>query len=212
MSSKNRYINAFRKVLLIVAIVSLFQTDSIAQVYSPYVKDFKAQAIDGKLYLSWTTRAGFTCTDIHIEVSRDSLDHFERKGTYYGVCGDASEKDYTYVLDNPIYNSLNYLKLQLGNYGYSYVISELVIYVQSEVLILPHPATTASVFHFKNKSNDDLEILFYSSNGELITTIHTIEESINLSNIHLKRGFIIYEIRRKDAAPVRGKFLVASIF
>lgn len=191
-----------------VAGILLFNSIATAQEYSPYVKDFKAQAIDGKICLSWTTRAGFTCTDIHIEVSRDSVQGFERKGTYFGICGDASEKDYTYVLDQPHYNTLNYLKLELGNYGYSYVISELVIYVQNEVLILPHPATASSVIHFKNKTNDEVELVFYSPAGKLITTIKTIDEYIKLSDVILPRGFITYELRKNDSVPIRGKFLV----
>jgi hypothetical protein len=181
-------------------------------VYSPCVKDFKAQAIGGNIYMSWTTRAGFTCTDIHIVVSRDSTAGFERRGTYYGVCGDTSEKDYTYILENPHHNTVNYLKLELGNFGYSYVISELVIHVQNEVLILPHPTTPSSILYFENSSNSEVEILLYASNGTLIKSLKTIDMSIRLSDINLPTGFIIYEIRKENTAAVRGKFLVASIF
>ncbi len=198
----------FGKLLLSVATLFIFCISATAQVYSPYVKDFKAQAIDGKIYMSWTTRAGFTCTDIHIEVSRDSTEGFQRKGTYFGVCGDASEKDYTYVLENPHYNTLNYLKLELGNYGYSYVISELVIYIQNEVLISPHPATESSVIHFKNTGEDELEIVFYSSSGQFITSIKTIDKYVALRDAVLPRGLVIYEIRKSDSVPIRGKFLV----
>lgn len=162
--------------------------------------------------MSWTTRAGFTCTDIHIAVSRDSTAGFQRKGTYFGVCGDTSEKDYTYVLENPHHNALNYLKLELGNYGYSYVISELVIYVQNEVLILPHPVTASSMLHFQNRNNTEVEILLYASNGALLKSIKTIGKSIHLSDFNLPVGFVVYEIRRENTAAVRGKFLVASIY
>jgi hypothetical protein len=212
MSCKNSLILAFGKLLLSVATVFIFCISASAQVYSPYVKDLKAQAIDGKIYMSWTTRAGFTCTDIHIAVSRDSTAGFQRKGTYFGVCGDTSEKDYTYVLENPHHNALNYLKLELGNYGYSYVISELVIYVQNEVLVLPHPAIASSILHFQNRSNSEVGILLYASDGTLLKSIKTIGKSIHLSDFNLPVGFVVYEIRRENTAAVRGKFLVASIY
>ena len=212
MSCKNSLIIAFGKLLLSVATVFIFCISASAQVYSPYVKDLKAQAIDGKIYMSWTTRAGFTCTDIHIEVSRDSTAGFQRKGTYFGVCGDTSEKNYTYVLEYPHNNTLNYLKLELGNYGYSYMISELVIYVQNEVLVLPYPAIASSILHFQNRSNSEVEIFLYASVGTLIKTIKTVGKSIRLSDVNLPIGFVVYEIRNENTAAVRGKFLVASIF
>lgn len=101
-----KHIGIFALLLFSLAVNSSAQGDN------PYVKSFTAEAIDDKVYLNWTTGAGFTCQDIHILVSTDSLDGYEKKGTYFGVCGDASEKDYSYVLEEPIPNRLNFIRLE----------------------------------------------------------------------------------------------------
>ena len=68
-----KHIGIFALLLFSLAVNSSAQGDN------PYVKSFTAEAIDDKVYLNWTTRAGFTCQDIHILVSTDSLDGYEKK-------------------------------------------------------------------------------------------------------------------------------------
>ncbi|PCJ67143.1 MAG: hypothetical protein COA58_02160 [Bacteroidetes bacterium] len=198
----------FRFVFLLIFLA--IGLNSFAQGSNDFVKNFDAEAIDGKLYITWTTRAGFTCQDIHVEVSNDSTDGFERRGTYFGICGDASEKDYSYVLNDPIRNSINFLKLELGNYGYSNVISIQVVSAINEVLIIPNPVTSTSKIHFENRSNEQVQIEFYTTNGVLIHTMNTMDNSISLQNVPLPKGLIYYYLKGDDIITFRGKFIVAS--
>ena len=95
MRRKNSHIKSLIIRITFLFIFSFFGVNANAQLSNPFVKNFEAEAIDGKVFLTWTTRAGFTCQDIHIEVAGDSIEGYERRGTYFGICGDASEKDYT---------------------------------------------------------------------------------------------------------------------
>ena len=200
------------KRLSLLILVSLFSMLSNAQSSNPFVKNFTAEAIDGKLFITWTTRAGFTCQDIHIEVSKDSMEGFERRGTYFGICGDASEKDYSYILENPNRNSLNYLRLELGNYGHSNVISIQVISAVNEVLITPNPATPNTTIHFENRVNETVQIDFFSSTGQLIHSATTRDNKIQLAGIPLPKGIVYYHLIGDGILTFRGKFIVESSF
>jgi len=107
MSSKNTYIKNLIKGWLTVYFIFSLISAQAQNKYRPFVKNFKAGAIEGRVFLSWTTKAGFTCQDI--QVSGESVDYSETKGTYFGVCGDTTKKDYTFLLENPIRNALNYM-------------------------------------------------------------------------------------------------------
>jgi hypothetical protein len=180
--------------------------------YNQYVKNLKATAVDGKVYLSWTTKAGFTCTDIHIEVSNDSLGTYEKRGTYFGICGDASERDYSYILNNPIPNKLNYIKLQLGNIGKSHIISVFVLNLQESILVLPHPVTKNSSLYFYNNLKEQVQIDFYNLQGELVSSILTQNNQISLASAALPKGMVIYQIATDNKILHRGRLMVAATF
>jgi len=211
MWNKSKHIYKHIRITLLVLLASAAHLSSMGQEeFNPYVKSFSATAIDGKLYLSWTTRAGFTCQDIHIEVSNDSLDGFERRGTYYGVCGDASERNYSYVLENPNPNSLNYLKLELGTIGYSNTISLLVIKAEEDVIILPHPVVGQSVLHFENKARATFTFRVMSSNGTEVLNITTINEQVNIGQLSLPPGLFYYDLVSDQLTRYHGKLLITN--
>lgn len=210
MSDKSSHINRVLRRAFICTANLFLSHASFAQVNNEFVKNFKAEAIEGKVYMSWTTRAGFTCQDIHIEISEDSISNYTRTGTYYGVCGDTSEKNYTYVILNPTPNKLNYIKLALGNYGYSNVISILVIDVKEDVFIMPHPVTSNSTIYFENVRNETLYFNFYNTTGVLLHSIITRDNKIELRNTNLPRGLIISRINAEGIIRYTSKFIVQS--
>lgn len=208
MWSKSKHINKHLRIVLLLIVASFASIPAFSQEYNPYVKTFNATAIDGKIYLNWTTRAGFTCQDIHIEVSNDSIEGFERKGTYYGICGDASERYYTYVLNNPILNTLNYLKLELGNIGYSNTISVMVIKADELLLVLPHPIASNSVIHFENKEQALYTLSIYDTRGQKLMHIESKNEEIQIGTYPLPNGIIYYDLYAEGKRRYRGKLLV----
>ena len=209
LCSKSKHIYKQIRIALLVLISGLAYFSSLAQEeYNPYATSFAATAIDGKLYLSWKTRAGFTCQDIHIEVSRDSVSGFERRGTYYGICGDSSERYYSYVLNNPILNARNYVKLELGNIGYSNTISVVVVKATQEIFVVPHPVESHSILHFKNKEKETFILKLYDAIGQIILTTKTNDEEISIGSYSLPQGFIYYDLYADRFQRYRGKLLV----
>jgi hypothetical protein len=210
MNSKNTYImNLIKGCLALYFIFSLFNVSAQNENH-PFVKNFKAEAIEGRVFLSWTTKAGFTCQDIHIQLSGDSVDYFETKGTYFGICGDATEKDYSFILENPIYNSLNYLKLELGSYGYSYTISVRVIKAGNNVLVVPHPVAANSILHFQNPLHERVQLDFYDRTGQLILTVESIDNKIAIGELSLPIGIVFYYLRGSGTLNKRGRLVIGS--
>ena len=190
-------------------IVVFIFTSLFAQAYSqdqhPYIKNLRAIAADAEILVSWTTKAGFTCQDIVVELSIDSL-NFVAKETYFGLCGDSTERDYVLRVPDPFHNKKNFIRLDLGVYGYSYIISLNVIYVQSS-LIIPHPANTSSVLYFKNQTKEELVIEFYTQHGELINRFTTHQDYFALNHLSYKPELIYYAILGENKLLYRGKLL-----
>ena len=209
LNSKSKHINKQIRIALLVLFSGIIYFSSQAQdEYNPYVTSFRAAAVDGKLYLSWKTKAGFTCQDIHIEVSLDSVSGFERRGTYYGICGDTAERYYTYVLDNPIINALNYVKLELGNIGYSNTLNVIVLQAIDDVFVVPHPIETNSVLHFTNPEKATFVLNLYDALGRVILMLETNNQEINIGRYTLPQGFVYYDLYSEANRGYRGKLLI----
>lgn len=190
---------------LLIIVFLLISLGSIAQEQHPYIKNLKARAFEGKLIVSWTTKAGFSCQDIVVQLSEDSI-QFENKATYFGICGDTSEKDYVLTVEEPFLNSKNYIKLDLGFFGDSYVICETVLNVQT-ARIIPMPLTTESKLHFKNPLRDHLQIDIYSFSSKQIASVTTDLSELELHPYLEENGIYYYVIRKKETVLYRGKFV-----
>ena len=205
MSSKNTYImNLIKGCLAVYFIFSVINV-SAQNEYHPFVKKFKAEATEERVFLT-----SFTCQDIHIKVSGDSVDYFETKGTYFGICGDAAEKDYSFILENPIYNTLNYLRLELGSYGYSYTISVLVIKAGNNILVVPHPVAAISILNYQNPLHERVQLDFYDRTGQLILTIASIDNKIAIGELSLPMGIVFYHLRGSGTLNKRGRLIIES--
>ena len=210
MSSKNTYImNLIKGCLAVYFIFSVINV-SAQNEYHPFVKKFKAEAIEERVFLTWTTKASFTCQDIHIKVSGDSVDYFKTKGTYFGICGDATEKDYSFILENPIYNTLNYLRIELGSYGYSYTISVWVIKAGNNVLVVPHPVAANSILNYQNPLLDRVQLDLYDRTGQLILTIASLDNKIAIGELSLPMRIVFYHLRGSGTLNKRGRLIIES--
>jgi len=205
MSSKNTYImNLIKGCLAVYFIFSVINV-SAQNEYHPFVKKFKAEATEERVFLT-----SFTCQDIHIKVSGDSVDYFETKGTYFGICGDAAEKDYSFILENPIYNTLNYLRLELGSYGYSYTISVLVIKAGNNILVVPHPVAAISILNYQNPLHERVQLDLYDRTGQLILTIASLDNKIAIGELSLPMGIVFYHLRGSGTLNKRGRLIIES--
>lgn len=209
MSGKGRHIykDLLRGFLLVS--ISLFSLGSTAQSGTGNVKNFQATTTQGRIYVTWTTIAGFSCQDIKILLSVDSNSAFKHVGTYLGICGDTLEQNYTFTIDSPIVNRTNFIKLELGVFGYSETIQVDVYQVLNSALIIPHPVKINSLIHFDNQFQENMVVEMYDGKGLLVHSIQTHNRFAQIgAHIH-RPGFYTYIIRREtDLFPIyRGKLI-----
>jgi hypothetical protein len=179
---------------------------SMAQEQHAYIKNFEAQAFGDRLLVSWTTKSGFSCQDIVIQLSTDSV-VFANKATYFGICGDTTERNYSITVDNPYLNAVNYVRLDLGKFGYSYVVSEEVIYITAAEIV-PMPVQESSILYFENTLREELTINFYSFQGEKVYSYITTGNSHRLSEFKGSKGVYIYTITKSNRVIYRSKFVL----
>lgn len=170
---------------------------ALAQDEHPYLKQFEARLISGQIHLNWTTKAGFSCQDIHIEVSTDSV-NFRHAGTYFGLCGDATERSYTYLLEEPIPNHRNYIRLDLGTFGYSHIIAIDVVRVNDRALVAPHPITPKSIIHFKNDERNEAVIMVYGADGSTLYEATSSDDQFELGHLTHQQGLLFYRLEVGD--------------
>ncbi|MFY0643079.1 MAG: T9SS type A sorting domain-containing protein [Bacteroidia bacterium] len=187
---------AIRFRLSMMLLVILLSVQTQAQDSHPYVKNLKANVVGESLLVSWTTKAGFSCQDIEIQLATDTS-NFITKGIYYGICGDFSEKDYSLLVDSPFLNKLNYARLDLGNFGLSYITEVFVLSI-SKSKVIPNPIQKNSVLHFVNTKADVVRIEIYNSQAQLQTELTTIESSYPIGELLLPQGMFICRIYRDE--------------
>lgn len=209
MSSKSKHINTLRRYTAILFLLFFSSIDTFGQQENnPFIKSFTANAKNGNIYLSWTTRAGFTCQDIHINVSRDSLLGYERRGTYFGICGDTSEQKYTYLLEDIFLNKRNFVKLELGTVGYSHTISLVVPKVKNSILILPHPVVSSSTIYYENSEQTPYTLTLYDTKGNVYLVTQTRDEKINIGSYLLPKGVYYLDLYAPQKQRYSSKIVV----
>ncbi len=206
IGGKSIILHCLKIYLFFIGFCILYLQPVIAQEAESFLVSYNASTLGNKILVTWTTKSGFTCQDIHIELGSDTF-NYTRVGTYYGICGDTSEKGYTYIIESPIKNKLNYIRIELGNYGYTHYESTLVIDVSKGVLVLPHPLNIESNLYFNNVAKEPVEAIFYSIKGDIIKQITTNKNYISLEQIARKRGVILY-VLKSESFYLRGKLVV----
>ena len=191
-----------RTWLILIAI--LVSGISLAQDSHPYVKHLRASATGDQLLVSWTTKAGFSCQDIGVQLSTDSQ-NFETKAVYFGICGDFNEKEYSLIIDSPYYNQINFIRLDLGTFGFSYIISKEVIRVETASAI-PHPLTAESRLYFKNSLRAQADIEILDVQGRVIYKTSTTGDQVELS-LNTREQLLIYRIYLDGTLRYTGKLL-----
>jgi hypothetical protein len=196
------------KLWLVVWLISASSSLRIAQAQNvhPHLKRFNVETLNNKLLVTWTTKAGFTCQDVHIELSTDSI-HWDRKATYFGICGDTTEKDYRLVVDSPYTNAVNYVRLVLGEFGFSQVLQIRVVDMGTPFKVVPHPANSNGKIYVENTAKENLTLQFYTLEGVLIEELYTYSNEFSLNDFPFS-GHFIYVLLNKDRNPKqRGRIL-----
>lgn len=164
-----------------ICLIGLIVNGLLFSQDAPQVSKFTVESINGKAYLNWTIDAGGTCNGIRILRSTDSL-IFQEVGLLEGVCGSLSfPTNYTYTDESPLVNKMNYYKLDLGGNGFSQIVGiEVIIIGEEDYVLFSNPLSDYSVLHFKNETNQVVELSVYDGNGSLCLIKKTDESKFIL--------------------------------
>ncbi len=197
-----------RNLILVLLIVAATYTSGAAQTH-PMLSNFSVAEINGQTYLSWTIIAGSTCSGIQIYRSTDSL-NFTMIGEISGVCGSVSEpQNYSFTDSDPVFNSVNYYKLELGGQGFSQVVSVKIIALQNGYQVQPQPANAETRIYFDNDQGQQHELSVYNTAGVKIMSSITESNYFHVITAKFPAGVYVFTIAGSgDGRTVQGKFAV----
>ncbi len=185
----------------------MFNLAANAQDGDGYLANFSGNSYKNSALLQWTTKIGFSCSDIKIEHSLDSL-KFESIYTWPGICGATSQEiDYTYQVPSLATGIYHYFKLNMGFYGTSSFIKVFVPLAVKTALVVPNPATFESKIVYNLESGESAKIEIYNSHGDTVfSMMETFENNIELKNLGLPNGLYCYKIIT-NSKIFSGKFI-----
>ncbi len=153
---------------------------------------------NGKVYLRWTMKSGSTCNGIRIYRSTDSL-NYNVIGQITGICGSTTESiSYTFTDENPSANKINFYAVELGNLGFSKVISVEVINFFEPVLVRPNPVINEIELLYKNNilSTHRLQILNFQ--GKIMYEETDNSDRFSMNFISYPSGIYLYRLFNKE--------------
>lgn len=192
----------FTSFILIMALWSSAQINL-------YLSDYSVTAENNLAFISWTTSSGFTCEDITIEHSTDTVS-FKPVYIYPGICGaDNKEEKYSYLFRDVVYNTTNYFRINLGKFGTSPIFSiHLVSLDGLAPKVYPNPTNASGVILFANDDKNEAQIQVYNATGVAIgTSPKTQDNHFLISELNIKKSGLYYYTIQLNGVITRGKFL-----
>lgn len=194
------------RTILILCLLFTNSLSVIAQEISPFLKNFSATLYEKQVYLEWTTRIGFSCEDVVIEHTTDTL-NFKSIYTWPGICGNQTrEEQYLYILED-LGSGRNYFRLDLGLSGKSQVIFVDVTPHSGAARVVPNPMAKEGVLYWNNSDNSEFTLQILNYQGGIIFRAISTQNSFNLSDIQLQPGVYSYHLG-DDNRYFSGKFIV----
>lgn len=194
--------------LFVWLVVMLMANIGISQ--NPIVESLTISQSNGSVYISCVIGSGNTCNGIVLYRSSDSIS-FSAIDKILGVCGDISKPvQYTFTDNDPVQNSKNYYKLELGGFGFTEIISvEIVDLRQAGYQIRPNPADQAVLIYFENANRRRNSIKLITAGGQIILDTATEENYFSIDLGDFASGIYVFMIIN-EAGKVKnsGKFVV----
>lgn len=178
-----------------------------AQDGDVYLANFSGNPYKKSALLLWTTKVGFSCSDIKIEHSTDTT-NFKAIYTWPGICGaTTSEINYTYEVPNLTPGIVHCFRLNMGVYGTSTIIKIFVPLVAKTALIVPHPANNKSKLVFNLESGESATITIYNNEGvQVYFQGDYNSNSMELNQLGISSGLYYYSVST-GSKLFKGKFI-----
>lgn len=195
-----------RAIQLITLTVALLMFPMLASAQN-FLGDFTLAHFDGKVQLQWAIRQGNTCDGVRVYRSADSIS-FTEIGRIEGVCGSPySTVTYNFTDTLPIVNTRSFYRLELGNLGFSAVLSILVNdFSRQRFRIEPHPVVDVGRIYFDNPSQTWHSLQVFDIAGQLLLTQSTRISPFVVPAQNMKAGPKFFLI-----ADEKGRIVASSV-
>lgn len=196
-----------RKLFLSLLFV-IYGLISLGQPH-PLLVSFKGVKTENGVQLNWTFKGGSQCEGTKIFRSTDRM-QFAEIGDIPGVCGAPdSEISYVFLDENPIVNASNYYRLELGNQGYTEIVSvEFKSFNSDGYLLSPNPVQSSAVVCFENPTFDQFRFLLFNVSGIQVVDVEGNTDRISISADHLQSGLYFFSVSFSDKRKIIGKLLI----
>lgn len=182
----------------------------IASGQKTELSSFSGNQIGQAVYLSFTIRGGNTCTGTGIERSPDNV-NFTGIGEIPGICGSSSsDQTYSFTDNNPVPNTKNYYRIELGLRSGLYSAFISVSYVDYGAyghLVFPNPAADKTVIYFPNSKKELFDFTIYNQQGKITRQISCKETFIEIDANEFSAGVYLYHLLQKNDIKYSGRIV-----
>jgi len=175
----------------------------------PLLDNFYIVESNGSVVLNWTIKGGSTCNGIQIYRSSDSLNFYQIEDIA-GVCGSSSTpQPYNFTDNSPVKNKTNYYRLELGQEGFTSVISIEIIEVgRNGNQVRPNPAKDNARIYFNNTKSEASNLFLYESSGTILLSQTSDSDYFDLNLSGISSGTYVFIIYQTDRLVTTGRIII----
>lgn len=198
-----------KRVLLLFAFGCI--SNALFSQAHPILDNFYLIESNGSVILNWTIKGGSTCNGIQIYRSTDSL-NFIQVGDIAGVCGSSSaSQPYDFTDNSPVKNKVNYYKLELGQEGFTSVISIEIIEVgKNGNQVRPNPAKDNARIYFTNEKHVTSNLFLYNTSGTVLLKQTSDFDYFDLDLTGIDAGTYVFVIFQDESLRSTGRIIIVK--
>lgn len=203
--------NGIMKNITALLFIFLAGNTSLFSQAHPILDNFYIVESNGSVVLNWTIKGGSTCNGIQIFRSTDSI-NFSQVGEIVGVCGGSSApQPYDFTDSSPVKNKVNYYKLQLGQEGFTSVISiEIIEIGKNGNQVRPNPAKDNARIYFANNRYLASNLILYDPSGTILLKQNSDLDYFDLDLTGIPGGAYVFAIFQEGNISTTGRIIIVK--
>lgn len=192
-------------------LLNIFAEKKVCAQSASILAEFTAVRNNTEIILNWVIEKGNTCNGIAITRSTDSLNFIEI-GNIEGICGDEERAvSYLFTDENPVRNTRNFYRLELGSVGSSEIVGiDFPYFSDKGFSIRPNPAYNEATVYFLNPDKDEHEISVYNLNGMEVLKTESAEDNFVLNRKRFGAGMYLFSIKNNEGDRINGRVLLLN--
>ena len=203
-----------RQTVLFFFLFGLFPFSVMAQKPSPHpiLRSFTALKQPNGVNLQWVIKGGQQCFGIRIfrageSLLFDEIDHID------GVCGDTeADETYTYFDSNPLANTYNHYRLEMGSQGFTDTIQVFFEDFGTDgYLLVTEPSAGQFRVLFSNDNNRDVVLKVFDISGKLMHEETRTANDFTIRPSGWQSGTYVFRISGVAQTDITGKFYFSGL-